>query len=130
MNIFDDADVNTKGFAYRELLDLDLWSSFTVSATVSTVGTPLFVGRYRLVGKECQFQAQLSAGTSIATTTGVHYFSLPIGAKGLAGEAVMTNLSTNLGSACGINVSTSRCYLATQTPTAAVLAVAGRYEVA
>lgn len=128
-NFFNDLDIDEKSFALRDLLDLDRWDSFTVSTNVSTVGTPLFVGRYRLVGRECQFQAQLSAGTSIATTTGVHYFQLPTTARGLAGEAVMTNTSTNAGSACGLNVSTSRCYLPTQTPTAGVLAVAGRYEV-
>lgn len=121
--------VNEQGFAWQNILGIDRWNAFTVSTNVSTSGTPVFVGRYRFVGKECEFQAQLSAGTSIATTTGIHYFSLPVGAKGLAGEAVMTNLSTNLGSACGVNVSTSRCYLPSQTSTAAVLAIAGRYEI-
>lgn len=128
-NAFNNADIDEKSFAYRDLLGLDRWDSFTVSSNVSTVGTPLFVGRYRFVGRECQFQAQLSAGTSIATTTGIHFFNLPVAAKGLAGEAVMTNTSTNAGSACAVNVSTSRVYLPTQTPTAGVLAVAGWYEI-
>lgn len=128
-NYFNNVSIDEKSFALRDLLGIDLWDSFTVSTNVSTVGAPLFVGRYRFVGRECQFQAQLSAGTSIATTTGIHFFNLPVAAKGLAGEAVMTNTSTNVGSACAVNVSTGRVYLPTQTPTAGVLAVAGRYEI-
>lgn len=129
-NPFDGINVAPENFAYRDLQDLDRWESFTVSTSVSSVGLLTTLGRYRIVGKECQFQTQLSAATSIATTTGVHYLALPIAAKGLAGEATMTNTSTNIAvGACAVNVSTSRCYFPTQTPSAAVFAVAGRYEI-
>ena len=128
-NIFDDANIDTKGFAYRDMLGLDRWDSFTVSTNVSTAGTTTFTGRYRLIGKACEFQAQLSASGSIATTTGIHYFALPISAKGLAGFAIMTNLSTNAGSACGVNLSTSRVYLPTQASTTAILSIFGKMEI-
>lgn len=129
-NPFDGAQIDEKSFSYRDLLSLDRWEPFTVSTNLVAVGTPVYVGRFRVVGRECQFQASLVAGTSVATTTGVHYLALPIAAKGLAGEATMTNTSTNISvGACAVNVSTSRCYLPSQVPSAATFAVAGRYEI-
>ena len=122
--------INESGFAHRDMHGLDRWDTFTVSTTVSTVGALTTLGRYRIIGKECQFQAQISAATSIAVTSGVHYMNLPMTAKGLAGDAVMVNTSTNIAvGPCAIAVSTSRCYLPTQAPSAAVFAVAGRFEI-
>lgn len=130
MNAFDNVPINEKGFAFRDLLGVDRWDSFVVSTNLVAVGTPAYVGRYRIVGKACEFQATFVAGTSIATTTGLHYFALPIGAKGLAGEASMTNTSTNaVVGGVAINVAQSRGYFPSQVPSAATFAVAGRYEI-
>lgn len=110
-------------------MGLDRWESFTVSTNLVAVGTPTYVGRYRLVGRQCFFQASLVAATSIATTSGTHYFALPTAAKGLAGDASMSNTSTNVSAGdCAINVSQGRCYLPSQVPSAASFTVAGWYE--
>lgn len=123
-------DLNEQGFAHRDLVGLDRWEPFTVSTNLVAVGTPTYVGRYRVVGKQCFFQASLVAATSIATTTSVHYLSLPIGAKGLGGDAAMTNTSTNVVvGGVAINVAQSRGYLPSQVPSAATFAVAGWYEI-
>jgi hypothetical protein len=124
-------DLDEKSFAYRDLLALDRWDSFSVSTNAVFVGTQTVVGRYRLVGKMCQFQASLAATTSFATTSGTHYLALPIPAKGLAGMATLTNTSTNVtAGTCAVNVSTSRVYFPSVTPSAATFTVAGWYEVA
>jgi hypothetical protein len=126
--ILDDTPLNEAGFAHRDLLGLDRWDAFTVSTSVSSVGALSTSGRFRIVGRKVEFQAQVSATTSVALTSGVHFIALPVAAAGLAGQATMTNTSTNTATLAAINVSTSRCYLPTQTPTAATLAVAGWYE--
>ena len=132
MNSFDDLIVDEASFAYRNLVGVDRWeTNWTVSSSVSTAGTLTASGRYRIQGRQCEFQAQLQGSTSIATTSGTHYLALPISpAKGLGGIAAMVNTSTNVAvGVCSINVSTSRCYLPSLGASAAPHVVAGWYEI-
>ena len=118
-------------FAYRDLVGVDRWDAFTpVFTSLTTSGATTYTGRYRLVGRECQFQARLSAGTSIESTAGTTYMALPVAAKGIAGMATMTNDTTNIAvGVCHVDTATSRCYLPTQGTSADTFTVAGRYEV-
>ena len=129
MNLFDDADIDTKGFAYRDMLGLDRWDPFTVTVSLVVVGTPTYTGRFRFVGKQCFFQVSLVASTSIASTAGTHYVTLPTAAKGLGGLATMTNDTTNIAvGVCHIDVATGRCYLPAQVASADTFKVCGWYE--
>lgn len=119
-----------KSFAFKDLHGQDRWESFTVSVSLTVVGDPTYTGRYRVVGKQCFFQVTLVASTSIATTAGTHYVTLPLTAKGLAGVAIMSNDSTNIAVGnCHIDVATSRAYLPTQAASANTFAVAGWFEI-
>lgn len=130
MNVFDDANIDKKSFAYRDLLGLDRWDSFVVSASLTVVGTPTYVGRYRIVGKQCFFEISAVASTSIASTAGTHYFLLPTAAKGLAGVATMTNATTKIAvGVCHIDVPTSRCYVPAQAASGNTFLVAGWFEI-
>lgn len=129
MNAFDEIDIDQTSCAYRQLTGLDRFESFTVSASVTAVGTPTYVGRYRIDGALCHFAISAAPGTSIATTAGTSFFNLPVPAKGLGGIATMTNTSTNIAvGTCAINVSASRVYPPTQAATSSTLVVAGWYE--
>lgn len=130
MNAFDNIEINTRGFAFRDLLSVDQWETFTVGASLTTVGTLTASGRYRVVGAQCFFQVSLVASTSIATTAGTHYVSLPIAAKGIGGTAIMSDDTANtpVGS-CHIDVSTSRCYLPSQAASGDTFTVCGWYEI-
>ena len=130
MNLLDDADIDTKGFAYRDMLGLDRWDPFTVAVSLVVVGTPTYTGRFRFVGKQCFFQVSLVASTSIASTAGTHYVTLPTAAKGLGGLATMTDDTTNIAvGVCHIDVATGRCYLPAQVASADTFKVCGWYEV-
>jgi hypothetical protein len=130
LNVFDDTEVDRKSFAYRDLLSQDLWESFTPSfGSLTVVGTPTYLGRYRRVGMSIDFQVKFSATTSVASVAGTDYLTLPIAAKGYSGVATMTNDTTNIAvGLCHIDAATSRCYLPTQNATSSVLNLAGRYE--
>lgn len=130
MNQLDNVAIDTKSFAYRDLLSQDLWESFTVAVSLTVVGTPTYTGRYRIVGKQVFFQVSLVSDTSIASTAGTHYVTLPIAAKGITGSAVMTDNTTNIAvDVCHINVSDSRCYLPAQVASGNSFTVAGWYEI-
>lgn len=130
MNPFDDLQIDQKSFALRDLLGIDRWDTFIVSASLTVVGTPTYVGRYRIVGKQCFFQISAVSSTSIASTAGTHYFSLPIPAKGLAGVATMTDDTTNIAvGVCHIDVATSRCYVPSQVASGDTFKIAGSYEI-
>lgn len=130
MNEFDGLAIDRTSFAYRDLLSQDLWSSFTVTVSLTVVGTPTYTGRYRIVGAQCFFQVTLVATTSIASTAGTHYVDLPIAAAGLAGVATMTNGTTNIAvGVCHVDVATSRCYTPTQAASADTFTVCGNYEI-
>src|SRR3990167_5236058 len=130
-NIFDDKQIDQKAFAYRDLLSLDRWESFTpVFGSLTVIGATTYTGRYRIVGRSVQFQVQFSAATSIASVAGTDYLTLPIAAKGLSGIATMTNDTTNVAvGVCHIDTATSRCYLPTQTASANVFHLAGSFEI-
>ena len=109
---------------------MDSWRSFVVSASLLLVGTPTYDGRYHVVGKQCFFQISAVSSTSIESTAGTHYFALPIAAKGLGGEATMTNSTTKIAvGVCHIDVATSRCYLPTQAASGDVFLICGQYEI-
>lgn len=130
MNYLDNVEVDQKAFAWRDLLGIDRWESFTVSASLTVVGTPTYTGRYRIVGRQCFFQISAVASTSIASTAGTHYFALPIAAQGIGGAATMTDDTTNIAvGICHIDVATSRCYLPTQGASGDRFTVAGWYEI-
>jgi len=130
VNLFDDLEIDRRSFAFRDLLDQDLWDEFTVSGSITVVGTPTYSGRYHIMGKVCQFQISAVATTSIATAAGTSYFALPIAAKGIGGMATMQNLTTNVAvGVCVIDITNSRAYLPTQAASANTFAVCGSYEI-
>lgn len=130
MNMLDNMQLDQASFAYRDILSEDRWNSFTPSFSLTVVGTPTYTGRYRIVGAECQFQVSAVSTTSIASTAGTSYMSLPIAAKGIGGVATMTNDTTNIAvGVCHIDVADSRCYLPAQTASANTFTICGRYEI-
>lgn len=131
MNQFDSVIVDIKSHAYCDLVGQDRWTAFTpVFGSLTVVGAPAYTGRLRIVGKQCQFQVQFSAATSIASVAGTDYLTLPIAAKGLAGIATMTNDTTNVAVGnCHIDVATSRCYLPAQVASGNVFMLAGWFEI-
>lgn len=131
MNLEDEVP-NKTGFSWRDLNGKDRWESFTVSASITVVGTPTYYGRSRCVGRLCYFQIQFSASTSVATTAGTSYFTLPFTAnsQGLAGLATMTNETTDIAvGVCHIDTATSRCYPPTQLASGNTFKIAGFYEI-
>jgi hypothetical protein len=130
VNALDNLQIDTKSFSYRDLLSLDQWDSFTVAVSLTVVGTPTYTGRYRIVGKQCFFQVSLVSSTSIASTAGTHYITLPITAAGIGGVATMTNDTTNIAvGVCHIDVATSRCYVPTQAASGNTFTVCGWFEI-
>lgn len=131
VNPFDDVEIAQQSFAYADLIGRDKWQSFSTAFTgLTVVGAATSSGRFRIVGKSAEFQAQLSAATSISSTAGVTYMTLPISAKGLAGFGAMTNMSasTTVG-LCHIDVISSRCYTPTQAASANTFTIFGQYEI-
>lgn len=126
-----DVDADESSFAFRDLTDTDTWTPFDpVFGSLTTVGATNYSGRFRVVGRQCFFQVQFSAATSIASVAGTDYLTLPIGVQGLSGAMVMTNDSTNVAVGnCHVDVATGRCYLPTQTASANVFNLAGWCEV-
>lgn len=129
--MFNDDEVSKQSFAYRDILGQDKWSTWTpVFGSLTVVGGTTYNGRFRFVGRKCEFQVQFSAATSIASVAGTDYLNLPVPAKGLTGMAVMSNDTTNIAvGVCHVDVATSRCYLPTQTASANVFNLAGWYEI-
>ena len=117
MNELDDKKLDDNGFAYNNLLGKDKWTIFTpVFTSLTLVGAPTYVGRFRTVGRLCQGQVTLLAVTSIASTAGTTYMALPLTAMGLTGMGVMTNVTTKIAVGTGhIDVTNSRLYLPSQT---------------
>jgi hypothetical protein len=130
MNDFDNTPIDRTSFSYRDLLAIDEWISFTVTASITLVGDATYVGRLRIVGTQCFFQISAVADTSIETTAGTSYFNLPIAAEGIGGMATMTNDTTNISVGdCHIDVATSRCYVPTQGASGNTFNVCGWYEI-
>lgn len=118
-------------FAFRDLSGLDHWKSFTPAfGSLTVVGATSYTGRYRVVGRECQFQVRASAATSIESAAGTDYLTLPIAARGIAGMAVMTDDTDDIAvGLCHIDTATSRCYLPTQAASGNVFTICGSYEI-
>ncbi len=131
MNALDGRELDQHSFSWRDLQGQDSWTAFTPSFTsLTVVGATSYTARYRVVGRQCFFQVQLSAATSIASTAGTTYLALPVTAKGLAGMATMTNGTTNQAvGTCHIDATNSRCYLPTQAASGNTFTVAGNYEI-
>ena len=131
MNQLDGLQLDTSSFAWRDLQGQDVWVAFTpVFGSLTVVGATSYSGRLRFVGRECRFQVQFSAATSIASVAGTDYLTLPTTAKGLAGEATMTNNTSNVAvGVCHIDVATSRCYLPAQVASGNVFTLAGWFDV-
>lgn len=130
MNPFDNQEIARESFAYRDLLGVDRWEDFTVSASITVVGTPTYTGRFRIVGRQCFFQISAVATTSIATTAGTSYFALPRTAKGIGGVATMTDDTTNVAvGVCHIDVANSRVYPPSQAASADTFTICGQYEI-
>jgi len=128
--LLDNVQIDPRSFAYRDLLSIDRWESFTVTASITVVGTPTYTGRYRVVGRQVFFQISAVSTTSIATTAGTSYFVLPIPAKGIGGMATMTNASTNVAvGVCVIDVANSRVYPPSQAANGSTFHVVGWYEI-
>ena len=131
MNDLDDKTLFKQGFAFRDITGQDLWIAFTPTFTsLTVVGATTYTGRFHVIGKQCFFQVTLLAATSIASTAGTTYMTLPITSKGIAGEATMANLTTAVavGSAV-IDATNSRCYLPSQSASGNTFSLAGWYEV-
>lgn len=132
MNAFDNVTVDENSFANRDLRGIDRWDSFPVSTNLVIVGTPTYVGRSRVVGRQRFFQSSIVSSTSIASTAGTHYVALPTPAKGLGGQATMTNATTKIAVGdCHIDTSVSpaRAYLPSQVASGDTFIVAGWYEI-
>lgn len=123
--------VDQTSFAWRDLLSIDRWEAFTpVFGSLTVVGATTYTGRYRIVGKRLEFQVSFLAATSIASTAGTDYLTLPVTAKGLSGFAMMSNDTTNIAvGLCHIDVTTSRCYLPTQLASGNTFLLAGWFEI-
>jgi len=131
VNYLDDKILDVKSFAYRDINGQDRWETFTpVFGSLTVVGDTSYSGRLRIVGRSCFFQVQFSAGTSIASTAGTDYLTLPIAAKGLAGLATMQNKTTNVAvGTCVIDATNSRCYIPTQSASGNTFSLAGWFEI-
>lgn len=131
MNEFDDINIDTNSFAFLNAKGVDGWQTFTpVFGALTVIGATSYSGRYRMVGRKCEFQVQLSAVTSIASVAGTDYLNLPFAAAGLTGHGVMTNKTTNIAvGLCHVDVVNSRCYLPTQVASANVFHLNGSFEV-
>lgn len=131
MNELDDKILQKTGFSYNDILGLDRWQSFTpVFGSLTVVGATTYLGRFKVVGKQCFFQVKFSAATSIASAAGTDYLTLPMTALGYSGMATMTNDTTNVAvGTCHIDTATSRCYLPAQAASGNTFMLAGWFEV-
>ena len=133
MNAFDDVEIDRESFAFLNAQGKDSWQTFDpVFGALTIVGTPAYFGRLRFEGRKCVGQVRFSAGTSIASSAGTDYLTLPITAASasLSGMGVMTNDSTNVTvGTCHIDTATSRCYTPSQVASASVFTLFGQYEV-
>ena len=131
MNALDDVQLSTFSFAYNDIIGQDRWSVWTpVFGSLTVVGATSYAGRFRVVGRSCQFQVQFSAATSIASAAGTDYLTLPIKAAGYAGLGIMMNATTKIAvGICSFDIANSRCYIPMQLASANVFTLAGEYEI-
>ena len=132
MNEFDNIDVDQQSFSWADLIGQNAWSQkWTASFTsLTTVGALTVKSRFRIVGAACEFQVQVSAATSIASTAGTTYFALPIAAKGVAGIATMSDDTSKVAvGTCHIDAANSRCYLPAQSASGHTFTICGSCEI-
>ena len=124
-------NLDETSFAYLDITSQDAWKSWTVVfGSLTVVGATSYVGRYHIEGKVLRFQVRFSAATSIASTAGTDYLTLPIAARGIGGMAVMTNASTNIAVGLGhIDSLNTRCYLPSQVASGSTFNLCGWYEI-
>ncbi len=130
MNEIDDIRIDHKSFTWKDIQGQDAWIPFTPTFTSLTlVGAPTYTGRFHVVGKQCFFQVTLLAATSIASTAGTTYMTLPVTARGIAGSATMSNLTTNVAVGVGvIDATNGRCYPPAQTASGNTFSLCGWFE--
>lgn len=131
--------INPASFAWKNLRNEDVWDqrsqadvAFTQQFSVTVVGTPIYTLRWRLLGRQCFFQAVIDSSTTLATTAGVSYMVLPVTANALSlgGQIDMKNAVTNVAIGTGrINPVLNRGYLPAQAAIADQLEISGWYEV-
>lgn len=111
-------------------LTLGAWRSWTPTRTGWTdIGTPTVTARYAVVGWIVFFQVKVVPGTTVATTAGTSYISLPATAGGISGDGSMTDLTTLIAIGnCVFDVANSRCYVPSQVATGDTIEIAGWYE--
>lgn len=131
MNAFDNIEIDTDSFAWRDLIDQDVWVSFTpVFGSLTVIGATSYTGRMRFVGRQGYFQVKFSAATSVASVDGTTYLQLPFTAIGLAAQCQLVNLTSKVEVAgARVIVSESKLYLPTIVATSNVFAIAGWSEV-
>ncbi len=126
------APVANQTFTFRDSQGQDRWeiSWAPVFGSLTVVGATSYTGRYRIIGRLCEFQVKFSAATSIASVAGTDYLTLPFAAAGISGIAVMTNDTSNVAvGLCHIDVATSRCYLPAQVASGNIFNLFGSFEV-
>jgi hypothetical protein len=112
------SQVSKQSTAFKKLIGQDKWESFTVSYSFTTATSLTLTGRYYLDGRICRCQVK-STGTSLQTTAGTSYISLPFTAKGVSGIGGMTNDTTNIAVGIGhLDITDSRFYPPTQAASA------------
>jgi hypothetical protein len=131
MNALDGLSLDPASFAMRDLQGQDVWTEFTpVFGSLTVVGATSYSGRYRFVGRECEFQVQFSAATSIASVAGTTSMETPAAAKGFGGTITMHDLTTNNEVGSGpIKASNSRAYLPLQPVSSDTFLLKGSFEV-
>lgn len=133
MNIFDDISIAEQSFAYLDLTGRDRWqTSWTPARTgwTDTGAAPTVTGRFKVVGRQCFFQAKVVPGTTTATVAGTSYIALPIAAAGLAGDGCMMNATTNVAvGVCVVDVANSRLYVPAQAASGNTFTIWASYEV-
>ena len=114
------------------LFNIGSWASWTPTRTGWTdVGTaPVVTANYVRTGNIINFEIKVVPGTTVATTAGTSYVSLPVTAAGLSGDASMVDLTTLIAIGdCVIDVANSRVYVPTKIATGDSLLIAGWYRV-
>lgn len=126
-----DVIIDQKTFSYRDLQGRDIWQSFTpIFGSLTVVGATSYLGRYRIVGKQLQGQVVFSAATSIASSAGTDYLTLPIDSQGYTGFGIMSNDTTNVSvGLCHLDVTNSRLYLPSQSASGNTFNLYFEYEV-
>lgn len=126
-----DVDADESSFAFRDLTDADVWTTFTpVFGSLTVVGATSYSGRLRFVGRYLQVRVKFSAATSIASTAGTTYLTPPAPIKGLGDIGEMANLTTNAGVGVVVaNATDQKIYMPAQVASGNTFLISVDYEV-